>query len=194
MAVLAGQSASDWGGDPQSCIPRCCGSHPGHCSSWSFALHMASRTQTTGTVWSSWIRKDHDPVQCTQSPARYGGKSTENQKKLLHFYLFFYLYLEVIETGVKNNCKTIFSHISTGCWSELLQCHYPRAATQDLWPLLWVPSYPQRCGPRPRPAGQVAGVVLWWDQSARHGQIRHTESHLFPQTGGMFSPDSSRLI
>lgn len=47
-----------------------------------------------------------------------------------------------------------------GCWSELLQCHHARAVVENLRSLLRVPPHSQRCGPRSRPTGQVAGAVL----------------------------------
>lgn len=74
MAVLAGQGTPDWGRDPQGGIPWCCGSHPGHCSPWGFALHVAGRAQTTGAVWTSRLRKNYDPVQRSQGLAWYGGE------------------------------------------------------------------------------------------------------------------------
>ena len=58
-----------------------------------------------------------------------------------------------------------------GCWFELLQCYIPWAALEDIWSLLRVQKDSQWTRSGSSAAWKVDGVVLWWDQSSRHGQL-----------------------
>lgn len=69
VAVLAGQSAPDRGGNPQGGVSGRRGSDAGHGPPRSLALHVAGRTQAAGSVWTSRFWKDHDVVQRPQGSA-----------------------------------------------------------------------------------------------------------------------------
>lgn len=68
------QGSSGGGGDTQGGCPRCGHPHGGHGQTRGPVVHLASRTQASGAVWTPRIRKDHDSVQCTQILAWYGGQ------------------------------------------------------------------------------------------------------------------------
>lgn len=117
------QSASGGGGDTQGGGPWRGDSHRGHGQARGPVVHLAGRTQAPGPVWSPGVRQNHDPVQCSQVTARYGGeyfckvdlnillKSTCHEKCFeTGFLIYIYIYRGIVIFYMYNSAFFVMRH------------------------------------------------------------------------------------